>query len=163
MATSPARQRAAQQHGHPIPQQQKRPQIELLPENKEVRRRAPAKIPYIKYGMIVASVFAVVILILSGYSELTALTAQNTDLKEELAELQSNENALNAKKEQLYNLEYVEQCAQDMGMVKQDSSQVTYVDLSNSERSAIAQDEDDTPSLIAGLVSSFNAVVEYLN
>lgn len=147
----------------PFPRQQKKPQIELLPENKEVRRRAPAKIPYVKYGMIVAGMFAVAILILSQYSELTALTAQNTDLKEELAELQSNENALNAKKEQLYNLEYVEQCAQDMGMVKQDSSQVTYVDLSSSERSSIAQEEEDTSSLLAGLISSFNAVVEYLN
>ena len=162
MAASPARQRAAQV-GQPNPRQQRGPQIELLPENKSVRRKAPAKIPYVKYGVIVAGVFAVVILILSGYSTLTEIAAQNTNLKEDLAELQSEENALNAQKEQVYNLTYVEECAQDMGMVKQDSSQVTYVDLSNPERSAMAQEEVQTPSLIAGLISSFNAVVEYLN
>ena len=48
-------------------------------------------------------------------------------------------------------------------MVKQDSSQVTYVDLSSPERSAMAQEEAQAPSLIAGLISSFNAVVEYLS
>ena len=119
--------------------------------------------PYIKYGVIVLSVFAVVLFILTGYSSLTELTAENTRLKEDLAELQSEENALNAEKEQLYNLTYVEQRAQDMGMVKQDSSQVTYVDLSSPERSAMAQEEAQAPSLIAGLISSFNAVVEYLS
>ena len=42
MAASPARQRAAQV-GQPNPRQQRGPQIELLPENKSVRRKAPAK------------------------------------------------------------------------------------------------------------------------
>lgn len=162
MAASPARQRAAQV-GQPNQRQQQNPRIELLPENKSARRRAPAKVPYIKYGVIVLSVFAVVLFILTGYSSLTELTAENTRLKEDLAELQSEENALNAEKEQLYNLTYVEQRAQDMGMVKQDSSQVTYVDLSSPERSAMAQEEAQAPSLIAGLISSFNAVVEYLS
>ncbi len=163
MASSAARKRSAAEYGQPVQHSHKQPQMELLPENKSARRRAPARVPYGKYAVIFGCVFAVVMLVLSGYAQLTELTAQNTGLKEQLSELQSEENALNAKKEQFYNLGYVEQCAQDMGMVKQDSSQVTYVDLSSPERSLMAQEQEETPALLAGLAKTFNAVVEYLN
>ncbi len=162
MAASAARKKNAEQYRQPLPREARGAQMELLPENK-ARRRAPAKVPYGKYTVIIACVFAVAMMILSGYTELTELAVHNTELKEQLSELQSEENALNAKKEQLYNLTYVEQCAQDMGMVKQNDSQVTYVDLSSPEHSSMAQEEAKTPALIAGLIRTFNAVVEYLN
>lgn len=161
MAASTARQKNAREY-QPAHHGRQMPQMELLPENQTVRRRAPAKVPYGKYVVIFSCIFAVAVLILSGYTRLTELTAQNTNLKEELSELQSQENALNAKKEQIYNLGYIEQRAQDMGMVKQDSAQITYVDLSNPERSTMAE-EEERPAILSGLVRTFNAVVEYLN
>lgn len=161
MAASTARQKNAREYNQPAHRGQQTPQVELLPQNQTVRRRAPAKTPYGKYVVIFSCIFAVAVLILSGYTRLTELTAQNTDLKEELSELKSEENALNAKKEQIYNLGYIEQRAQDMGMVKQDSAQITYVDLSNPERSAMAGEEAE-PTILSGLARTFNAVVEYL-
>ncbi len=161
MAASTARQKNTRDYHQPEHRSQRMPQMELLPENQTVRRRAPAKVPYGKYVVIFSCIFAVAVLILSGYTRLTELTAQNTDLKEELSELQSQENALNAKKEQIYNLSYIEERAQDMGMVKQDSAQITYVDLSNPERSTMAE-EGEEPPVLSGLIRTFNAVVEYL-
>lgn len=161
MAASTARQKNAREYNQPAHRGQKTPQVELLPQNQTARRRAPARTPYGKYVVIFSCIFAVAVLILSGYTRLTELTAQNTDLKEELSGLKSEENALNAKKEQIYNLGYIEQRAQDMGMVKQDSAQITYVDLSNPERSAMAGEEAE-PAILSGLARTFNAVVEYL-
>ncbi len=165
MASSAARQRDTAQYRQAArPASQQGPRMELLPENQQVRRRAPAKIPYGKYAVIGVFIFAVSMVILIGYTKMTELTAQNTALKEELTELQSEENALNADKEKMFNLTYVEERALAMGMVKQSSAQVTYVDLSNPERSAMAAEEKgESSSFLAGLVKTFNAVVEYLN
>ena len=46
-------------------------------------------------------------------------------------------------------------------MVKQDSAQITYVDLSNPERSTMAEEREEPP-VLSGLIRTFNAVVEYL-
>ena len=72
---------------------------------------------------------------------------------------------MDAKKEQRFNLEYVEDVAvNQLGMVKQDKNQITYIAISNPEKITIAADaESDSSGIVAAIVKSFNAVVEYLN
>ena len=75
-----------------------------------------------------------------------------------------DENTLNAKKEQIYNLPYVEEYARDvLGMVKLDKSQVEYVELSNPEVMTVRQEAEYSSAFLSGLAKSFNVILEYLN
>ena len=77
----------------------------------------------------------------------------------------SDGDALNAKREQRFNLEYVEWMAVNkLGMVKQDKSQITYLATSNPEKITIAaQEEENQTGLMAGLTKGLNVVMEYLD
>ncbi len=141
------------------------PELTALPENKDVKRHVPRKAPYFKYITLCACVFAGLMCILTSYNRVNELTTQAAALEEQLIELESTANALNAKKEQRFNLAYVEHVAvEELGMVKLDKNQITYVAISNPEKITVAaKDTESTPGLVAGIVKSFNAVVEYLN
>ncbi len=126
--------------------------------------KAKARVPYVKYGTIVCGVFAALIVIVFSYMRVTELTAQNAALKSDLETLQSDAKGLDARKEQIFNLTYVEDRARNaLGMMKSDKSQVEYLDLSQEDRVEIPQGQSKAPGFISGLVKSFNAVVEYLN
>ncbi|MBR5390735.1 MAG: cell division protein FtsL [Clostridia bacterium] len=149
-------------------QYEERPEIEVLPEKKAASRVAPAAVPYGKYALILACVFAVLLGIVSSYMQLSTLNTQNARLRKEIAALESEENALNAKKEQMYNLAYVEDYAQNkLGMVKIDKSQITYVQLDSGEHMLVAgmtmADEraEESASLINRLSHSFSVALEY--
>lgn len=104
--------------------------------------------------------------ILQSYDRVNTLTTQAAAKENELAALESDGNALNAKKEQRFNLTYVEDVAvNQLGMVKLDKNQITYVAISNPEKITVAGSEpaESASGLVAGIVKSFNAVVEYLN
>ena len=109
-------------------------------------------------------VFAALLVIVFNYMKVTELTRQNADLKAQLEELESDGNALDAKKEQIFNLTYVEDRAKNaLGMMKSDKSQLEYVDLSEGDSVEIPEEETQYPAFLRGLIKSFNAVVEYLN
>lgn len=141
------------------------PELTALPENKQVRRQAPRRVPYFKYALLCACVFAALMAILQSYDRVNTLTTQAAAKQNELASLESDANALNAKKEQRFNLAYVEDVAvNQLGMVKLDKNQITYVAISNPEKITVAGGETESASgLVAGIVKSLNAVVEYLN
>ena len=144
---------------------EKAPMIKALPENPRARRSAPTKIPYFKYTLLFSLVFATLTVIVFSYMQMTELTSQNDRLQYKIEQLKGEEKALQAKKEQLYNLAVVEDYAKNqMGMVKLDKSTIQYVSLHQAENTVIAkQGESAVPRFISGLIRSFNAVVEYLN
>ena len=138
--------------------------LTALPEIEGGRRPQAKKAPYFKYFVMAAGVFATLICILTSYSTVTELTVKSDNMRTELAQLESDANALNAKKEERFNLTYVEQVAtQQLGMVKMDKDRVTYVATSNPEKITVAAEEQNVSELVASIVKSFNAVVEYLN
>ena len=141
------------------------PELTVLPENKNIKRPAPKKAPYFKYITMCVCVFATAMCILTSYNRVNELTTAAAALENQLIEQESTANALNAKKEQRFNLAYVEEVAvNELGMVKLDKNQITYVAITNPEKITIAaEDTESTPGLVAGIVKSFNAVVEYLN
>lgn len=121
------------------------------------------KVPYGKYSAIFCGVFAALLVIVFNFMQLTQLTGENAALKDELETLQSDAKALEAKKEQIFNLTYVEDRARNaLGMIKADKSQVEYVDLSQEDSVEIPQQESETPAFLSSLMKTFNAVVEYL-
>lgn len=141
-----------------------RAEITALPENKNIKKPSPKKTPYIKYSLMAVCVFAMLICMLTSYSMVAQMTVEADKMRSQLDELISETNALNAKKEQRFNLEYVEQVAvNQLGMVKQDKNQITYIAIANPEKITIAAEGENSSKLVAGIVKSFNAVVEYLN
>ena len=100
---------------------------------------------------------------------LAAVNLENARLRQQITELKSDENALNAKKEQLYNLAYVEDYARNvLGMVKLDKSQVHYVEMDSGDRMVLAEASvsgggDQGASLLDRLAKTFSTVLEYLN
>ena len=151
-------------------QYQERPELEVLSQQKTAARSKKAAFPYGKYAVIFSCVFAVLFCIVASYMRLAEIHTQNAKLEKEIAALESDENALNAKKEQMYNLAHVEEYAQDkLGMVKADKSQITYVELDAGDKmvlagAASAQDQaQESAGLLSRLLRSFSIVVEYLN
>lgn len=153
-----------------VPQQAPQPQIQPAPPQQQPRSsrqaqqgKAKLKMPYGKYGVLFCSIFAAALIILFNYMKVTELTNQNANLREELETLQSDGKALDAKREQVFNLSYVEDRARNaLGMVKADKSQVEYLDLSQQDLVEIPGEQSNAPGFVNGFVKSFNAVLEYL-
>lgn len=141
--------------------EQRQPALQALPQ----RKPRPKAVPYGKYGIVMLCVFSVLLAIVFSYMQLARLTNENDKLKDRIASLQSEENALDAKKEQLYNLPYVEDYAKNtLGMVKLDKSQIVYLELSGEDRMEVAAEPAAKGSAFwKNIVRSFSAVLEYLN
>lgn len=143
--------------------------LEVL-ENQRSARLQKQAVPYGKYAVILACVFAVALTIVGSYMQLAAVNLENAKLRQEISRLADEENGLNAKKEQMYNLSYVEDYAENkLGMVKLDKSQVHYLEMDAGDRMvlAAAASPADTAQASAGLlnrlVQGFHAVLEYLS
>ena len=143
-----------------VQEQKKNSGLRVLPENQSVKR----SIPWVKYTAIGLCVFTVMLAILSGYTALSELAYQNSRLRKEITTLEGENKGLQAKKEQMYNLTFVEQYAQnELGMVKMEQSDVTYLDLSSPETMLIAGGESSGRSVwLSKLTGYVRAVVEYL-
>ena len=140
--------------------------LEVL-ESKRSERSQKAAVPYGKYAVMLACVFAVALTIVASYMQLAAVNLENAKLRQEIAKLESEENALNAKKEQIYNLAFVEDYARnELGMVKMDKSQVHYLEMDSGDRMVLAEasmTDHSGADLLERLSQAFSTVLEYLN
>lgn len=120
-----------------------------------------SKIEYVIVGLCV---FAVLMFIISNYVELTTLTTENSRLKDDLEALMDAEKTLQAKQEQVFNLEDIESTAKnELGMIKMDKSQVCYIEIQSPDKLSTAQADEEIPRIVENAIRGFNIVVEYLN
>ena len=109
------------------------------------------------------AVAALAVLVLLSYVQLTALSSDMVALKNELAELETENVSLTTQHEQLFDLDAVKETAEAAGMSKPSSSQIYYVDLSDGDSAVVYQQEE--PGILSRLLTSLNhgiyAVVEY--
>lgn len=118
----------------------------------------------IEYIIVGLCVFAVLMFIVSNYVELSQLSTENSRLKDELAELADMEKSLNAKQEQLFNLEDIEEKAKnELGMIKMDKSQICYLELQSPDKLSTASADEEVPQIVQSAIRGLNIVVEYLN
>ena len=114
-------------------------------------------------GFLAVGVFAA--LVLMSNVKLAALSSQMTSLSDELSELQSEEAKLRAEYELSVDLAALEQSLTESGtMVKPQSGQVIYLDLSEPDRVELFQEENTADGLNSALESVkqvFENVVEY--
>ena len=128
---------------------------------KEKQMSTLAKIEYFVVGLCV---FAVLMFIVSNYVELSQLATENSRLKDELAQLVDMEKTLEAKQEQIFNLEEIENKAKnDLGMIKMDKSQICYLELQSPDKLSTANSDEEVPQIVQNAIKGLNIVVEYLN
>lgn len=113
----------------------------------------------------VAAVIVMAVVLLMSYIQLTMVAADTVALKEELTALQTENVALTAEYEQMFDLASVQEAAAAAGMVKPGSSQISYIDLSDGDSAVVYQTE--SPSTLTRVLTSMHhgasAVVEYFN
>lgn len=159
---------AIQYERFPAQQQEEQQQLQVLPQKRA--RSKKALFPYGKYALILTGVFVVLIGIVASYMHLTVMNMENTKLRQDIAAMAGDINALNAKKEQIYNLTYVEDYAKNqLGMVKMDKSQVSYLEMDTGDRMMVAEAAVSPELTQAGgglltrLTEGLRTVLEYLN
>lgn len=98
-------------------------------------------------------VVAASVAIIYNYMILTQLTDQASEKNQQLEDLKSEYTYLETKEENMYTLSEIEEYAQQkLNMIKMDSSQVEYIELSNPDQievSGSSQGISSTVSLIA--------------
>ena len=118
----------------------------------------------IEYCIVGLCVLAVLMFIVSNYVELSQLATENSRLKDELAQLVDMEKTLEAKQEQIFNLEEIENKAKnELGMIKMDKSQICYLELQSPDKLSTANANEEVPQIVQNAIRGLNIVVEYLN
>lgn len=117
------------------------------------------------------TVFLLLYAILLGNIKVNELNEESLKTKKQIEQLQSDEKKLSVELERKTDLRQIENIAvNQLGMVKLEKSQVTYVDLKNPDKVEIIgkstdteQQNKDSRGLINSIVKTLSVIVEYLN
>ena len=144
-----------------VPQVKSRPRVRSLTK-AEVRQRQKVSVLSV---LGVGAAIGLAVLVLMGYIQLTALSAQVVDLQEELAQLETENVSLTAQHEKMFDLATVKEVAEAAGMSKPSGSQIYYIDLSEGDSAEVYQQEETSifSRLLASLNHGIYAVVEYFD
>ncbi len=135
------------------PRPQRRSQAQAQPR--------PRTSPVVVGGIVVLA--AMVMVLIMGYVQLTTISGNVAEMKNELAVLNDEHVSLLTKYEQTFDLATVKETAEAAGMSKPTSAQIEYVDLSGSDVAVVHQ--AGAGGLLSGLTESleegFRSLVEY--
>ena len=113
----------------------------------------------------VAAIMGLALLVLMSYVQLTMLSADTVKLQSQLEELESENAALTAQYQRMFDMASVKEAAEAAGMGKPSSTQMSQLDLSAGD-SAVAYRQKE-PGLFSRILSSLHggvyAVVEYFD
>lgn len=113
----------------------------------------------------VAAIMGLALLVLMSYVQLTMLSADTVKLQSQLEELESENAALTAQYQRMFDMASVKEAAEAAGMSKPSSTQMSQLDLSAGD-SAVAYRQKE-PGLFSRILSSLHggvyAVVEYFD
>ena len=131
------------------------PQRTAQPERQTQTRRRPqaqakARPSALTVGGIVA-VCALVMVLLLGYVQLTAVSNNVSTIKKELATLEDEHVALLTEYEKTFDLATIKAAAEEAGMSKPSAGQIQYIDLSGSDTAVVYGDE---PGVVEKAASS---------
>lgn len=125
-------------------------------------REAGAVSPFAVVGFLAVGVFAV--LLLFSYARLMTISQQVVALNSEMTTLQSEEAKLRAQYELAFDLAEIEETLTANGtMVKPQSSQIIYLDLSEPDSVVFFDEEEESAlgGLLEQLGELFGGAVEY--
>lgn len=128
----------------------------------QVRQRQKVS-PAAVLGFLAVAAMAVVVLM--GMVHLTEISSDVTELRSQLETLKTENVALTAQYQKMYDLNTVRAAAEQAGMSKPGGSQIYYIDLSEGDSAVVYQ--KDQPGILSRLLTSvghgFYAVVEYFD
>lgn len=137
-------------------------------EKAEVRTREKAAVrPRQQVSVLTLASFglilAMAVWMLTGYVQLTMLSAETVELKNELSTLETEHVTLTAQYERMFDLTSVKEAALAAGMSKPSSSQVYYIDLSEGDNAVVFQKENPSVMERAAMCAkdALRAMVEY--
>lgn len=141
-----------------------RPREQTVARPKIRTREAGRVSPFAVVGFLAVGVFAV--LVLMSYIQITVLSDDIAGLKTELTALQSQETKLRVQYEQAFDLASIEtRVTSDGTMVKPQSGQILYLDLSEPDSVVLFNDREEPLAGVEGALSGirevFENVVEY--
>ncbi len=113
----------------------------------------------------VMAALGMALLLLNSYIDLTMISSETVKLQQELEQLETENIALTAEYQQMFDLGAIKEAARAAGMDKPSNSQICYIDLSAGDSAEVYQQED--PSVLQRVLdtlrSSAAAVWEYFN
>lgn len=145
-----------------------------MPERKKaeepvVRRRSDAHTkaqpklrpsPLLSCG--IAVMCALVVVLLLGYVQLTAVGASISQLNNSLSQLETEHVELLTEYEKTFDLATIKATAEAAGMSKPSSGQIQYIDLSGSDTAVVYADEPGvTARVFADVQRSAVSIVEF--
>ena len=105
----------------------------------------------------VAAIMGLALLVLMSYVQLTMLSADTVKLQSQLEELESENAALTAQYQRMFDMASVKEAAEAAGMSKPSSTQMSQLDLSAGD-SAVAYRQKE-PGLFSRILSSLHGGV----
>ena len=110
-----------------------------------------------------AAVLGLAVVLLLGYTQLTVLSSETVELKEQLEALETENVVLTAEYERMFDLTAVREAAEAAGMRKPSASQICYLDISGGDSAVVYEKEADGPleAALDSLNHGVYAVVEY--
>lgn len=133
----------------PQPQPQRRPQAAAQ------TRTRPS--PLLVGGVVV--VCALVMVLLLGYVQLTAVSSSVAGIKSELATLEEEHVALLTEYEKTFDLATIKATAEEAGMSKPTAGQIQYIDLGGADTAVVYS---AAPDLVEKAASSLKSGAESL-
>ncbi len=146
-----------------------REQINKSNAKTKAKGKSAAKVKPAVSAFAVFSFFAcigLVLLTLFSYVQLTELSDTAMTLQNELETLREENQLLSIENDQKFSAERIkEEAVERLGMQKLDKSQITYLDMGSGNRVEIPQDTQvmRDSDFVAGIVSGFRWIVEYIN
>lgn len=111
----------------------------------------------------VTAVLLMSLMVLASYINLTVISSETVKLQQQMEELQTENVALTAQYQQMFDMTTVKDVARAAGMDKPGASQVYYIDLSGGDSAVVYQ--QDAPSVwsrvLTAIYNKINTVVEY--
>ena len=137
-------------------------QVEPVPQSKPaVKKRATVSVGTALMWLVIATVSVFLVL---NYATVSDLSNKTQKIKKQIETVQSENIALNAKLESLFDLRFVEEYAVNtLGMSKVDKSQIQYVQSANSDVVMVNRKEESGSSFLDGLTGIFRSIVEYFS
>ena len=129
------------------------------------RRRTEAQVktrpsPLLAVGVV--TMCALIVVLLLGYVQLTAVGASISQMNNDLSDLQTEHVALLTEYEKTFDLATIKAVAEAEGMSKPSSGQIQYIDLSGNDSAVVYSGEPGvTARVFADVRHSALSVVEF--
>ncbi|NLZ46736.1 MAG: hypothetical protein GX896_08600 [Clostridiales bacterium] len=142
----------------PEVQQQRAPHIK---HKRNPKPKGIALLKTIKYFAVAMLAFAAMLAMIYGKVELSKITNEQSQLQQQLAELQENNLSLESELESKTNIVKVEDYAENvLGLAKLNKGQIEYVELQDHQVIEVVEKDDD--NFFSNVKKWFDGVLEYI-